>query len=82
MPPELANLMGPMGGGLAGAVAYVVVKLIEIKAGLPKLQADLDAVRQLHAACDQNVRQLQAQVAQLIAQLAAQSSGRNSPLEP
>jgi hypothetical protein len=39
-------------------------------------------VRQLHAACDQNVRQLQAQVAQLIAQLAAQSSGRNSPLEP
>jgi transcriptional regulator with AAA-type ATPase domain len=82
MPPELANLMGPMGGGLAGAVAYAVVKLIEIKAGLPKLQADLDAVRQLHAACDQNVRQLQAQVAQLIAQLAAQSSGRNSPLEP
>jgi transcriptional regulator with AAA-type ATPase domain len=81
MPPELANLMGPMGGGLAGAVAYAVVKLIEIKAGLPKLQADLDAVRQLHAACDQNVRQLQAQVAQLIAQLAAQSSGRN-PLEP
>jgi transcriptional regulator with AAA-type ATPase domain len=82
MPPELANLMGPMGGGLAGAVAYAVVKLIEIKAGLPKLQADLDAVRQLHAACDQNVRQLQAQVAQLIAQLATQASGRNSPLEP
>jgi transcriptional regulator with AAA-type ATPase domain len=81
MPPELANLMGPMGGGLAGAVAYAVVKLIEIKAGLPKLQADLDAVRQLHAACDQNVRQLQTQVAQLIAQLAAQASGRN-PLEP
>ena len=82
MPPELANLMGPMGGGLAGAVAYAVVKLIEIKAGLPKLQADLDAVRQLHAACDQNVRQLQAQVTQLIAQLATQASGRNSPLEP
>ena len=82
MPPELANLMGPMGGGLAGAVAYAVVKLIEIKAGLPKLQADLDAVRQLHAACDQNVRQLQAQVAQLIAQIATQASGRNSPLEP
>ena len=82
MPPELANLMGPMGGGLAGAVAYAVVKLIEIKAGLPKLQADLDAVRQLHAACDQNVRQLQAQVAQLIAQLATQASSRNNPLEP
>ncbi len=82
MPPELVNLMGPMGGGLAGAVAYVVVKLIEIKAGLPKLQADLDAVRQLHAACDQNVRQLQAQVAQLIAQIATQASGRSNPLEP
>jgi transcriptional regulator with AAA-type ATPase domain len=74
MPPELVNLMGPMGGGVAGAVAYAVVKLIEIKAGLPKLQADLDAVRQLHAACDQNVRQLQAQVAQLMAQLAAHAS--------
>ena len=71
MSPELVNLMGPMGGGVAGAVAYAVVKLIEIKAGLPKLQADLDAVRQLHAACDQNVKQLQAQVAQLITQLAA-----------
>jgi hypothetical protein len=74
MTPELMNLMGPMsGGGVAGAVVYAVVKLIELKAGLPKLQSDLDAVRQLHASCEANVAQLQAQVTQLIAQLAAQT---------
>ena len=80
MPPEVINLMGPMGGGgMAGAVVYAVIKLIELKAGIPKLQADLDAVRKLHEACEANVRQLQAQVTQLIAQIA---SGRSNPLEP
>jgi hypothetical protein len=73
MTPELVNLMGPMGGGgVAGAVVYAVIKLIELKAGLPKLQADLDAVRKLHEACEANVAQLQAQVTQLITQLAGQ----------
>jgi hypothetical protein len=80
MTPELMNLMGPMGGGgVAGAVVYAVVKLVELKAGIPKLQADLDAVRKMHEACETNVRALQTQVTQLIAQIA---SGRSNPLEP
>ena len=70
MPPELTQFLTPMGGGgIAGAVAYVVVKIVELKTGLPKLQAELDSVRQLHTACEANVRALQAQVAQLIEQL-------------
>jgi hypothetical protein len=80
MPPEVINMMGPMGGGgMAGAVVYAVIKLIELKAGIPKLQADLDAVRKMHEACEVNVRALQAQVTQLIAQIA---SGRSNSLEP
>jgi cell division protein FtsB len=63
--------MGPMGGGgAAGAIAYAVVKIVEVKTGLPKLQAELDAIRQLHTSCEANVRALQAQVTQLIDQLA------------
>jgi len=63
--------MGPMGGGgVAGAVAYAIVKIVELKTGLPKLQAELDAIRQLHTSCEANVRSLQAQVTQLIEQLA------------
>lgn len=70
MPPELSELFGPMsGGGVAGALAYAVIRLVEIKAGLPKLNADLEALRTLHLSCEANVRQLQAQVAQLISQL-------------
>jgi hypothetical protein len=70
MPPELVDFMGPMGGGgAAGAIAYAIVKIVELKTGLPKLQAELDSVRQLHTACEANVRALQAQVAQLIEQL-------------
>jgi hypothetical protein len=72
MPPELVDFMGPMGGGgAAGAIAYAVVKIVELKTGLPKLQAELEAVRKLHEACEANVRSLQAQVTQLIEQLAA-----------
>jgi hypothetical protein len=71
MPPELVDFMGPMGGGgAAGAIAYAVVKIVELKTGLPKLQAELEAVRKLHEACEANVRSLQAQVTQLIEQLA------------
>lgn len=71
MPPELVDFMGPMGGGgAAGAIAYSVVKIVELKTGLPKLQAELEAVRKLHEACEANVRNLQAQVTQLIEQLA------------
>ena len=71
MPPELVDFMGPMGGGgAAGAIAYAVVKIVELKTGLPKLQAELEAIRQLHTACEANVRSLQAQVTQLIEQLA------------
>lgn len=70
MPPELAQFLTPMGGGgVAGAVAYAIVKIVELKTGLPKLQAELDAVKQLHVACEANVRALQAQIAQLITQL-------------
>ena len=62
--------MGSMsGGGVAGAIAYAIVKIVELKTGLPKLQAELEAVRQLHTACEANVRSLQAQVTQLIEQL-------------
>jgi len=42
---------------------------VEVKTGLPKLQAELDAIRQLHTACEANVRALQAQVSQMITQL-------------
>lgn len=71
MPPELVDFMGPMGGGgAAGAIAWAIVKIVELKTGLPKLQAELDAIRQLHTACEANVRSLQAQVTQLIEQLA------------
>lgn len=71
MPPELVDFMGPMGGGgAAGAIAYAVVKIVELKTGLPKLQAELEAIRQLHTSCEANVRALQAQVTQLIEQLA------------
>ena len=71
MPPELVDFMGPMGGGgAARAIAYPVVKIVELKTGLPKLQAELEAIRQLHTACEANVRSLQAQVTQLIEQLA------------
>jgi transcriptional regulator with AAA-type ATPase domain len=70
MPPELSELLTPMGGGgVAGAVAYAIVRLVEIKAGLPKLNADLEALRTLHLSCEANVRQLQAQVVRLISQL-------------
>lgn len=70
MPPELAQFLTPMGGGgVAGAVAYAIVKIVELKTGLPKLQAEFDAVKQLHVACEANVRALQAQIAQLITQL-------------
>ena len=70
MPPELSELFAPMGGGgVAGAVAYAIVRLVEIKAGLPKLNADLEALRTLHLSCEANVRQLQAQVDRLISQL-------------
>jgi hypothetical protein len=70
MPPELSELLTPMGGGgVAGAVAYAIVRLVEIKAGLPKLNADLEALRTLHLSCEANVRQLQAQVDRLISQL-------------
>lgn len=70
MPTELSELLTPMGGGgVAGAIAYAVIRLVEIKAGLPKLNADLEALRTLHLSCEANVRQLQAQVAQLISQL-------------
>lgn len=70
MPLELSELLTPMGGGgVAGAIAYAVIRLVEIKAGLPKLNADLDALRTLHLSCESNVRQLQAQVAQLISQI-------------
>ena len=61
MPPELVDFMGPMGGGgAAGAIAYAVVKIVELKTGLPKLQAELEAIRQLHTSCEANVRALQA----------------------
>ena len=71
MPPELAQFLTPMGGGgVAGAIAYAVVKIVEVKTGLPKLQAELDAIRQLHTSCEANVKALQAQVTQLIDQLA------------
>ena len=71
MPPELVDFMAPMGGGgAAGAIAYAVVKIVELKTGLPKLQAELDAIRQLHTSCEANVKALQAQVTQLIDQLA------------
>ena len=71
MPPELAQFLTPMGGGgVAGAIAYAVVRIVEVKTGLPKLQAELDAIRQLHTSCEANVKALQAQVTQLIDQLA------------
>lgn len=71
MPPELIDLMGGMGGGgVAGAIAYAVVRIVEVKTGLPKIQAELEAVRKLHEACEANVRNLQAQLTQLIEQLA------------
>ena len=71
MPPELAQFLTPMGGGgVAGAIAYAVVRIVEVKTGLPKLQAELDAIRQLHTSCEANVRALQAQVTQLIDQIA------------
>lgn len=71
MPPEMIDLMSGMGGGgVAGAIAYAVVRIVEVKTGLPRIQAELDAVRKLHEACEANVRNLQAQLTQLIEQLA------------
>ena len=39
MPPELAQFLTPMGGGgVAGAIAYAVVRIVEVKTGLSVME--------------------------------------------
>ena len=67
---QLPELLAPMSGGsVAGAVAYAVIRWLELRAGLPQIQAELDRMRAAHAACEQRIidsdRECAARVARL-----------------
>jgi hypothetical protein len=67
---HLPDLLTPMGGGgAAGAIAYAVVRWLELRAGLPQIQSELERMRVSHAACEQRIadgdRECAARVARL-----------------
>lgn len=56
MEMEMLNLAGPLGGGgVAGVIAFTAIKIFEIKAGLPAIQAELDSIRRAHLACEERI---------------------------
>ena len=73
MPPEIIDAIGPLsGGGVAGAVAYAVVKLMEIRAGMPQLRAEVEQLRQGHASCEGRAARLEARIDELLDRLTGQ----------
>lgn len=53
---EMLNLAGPLGGGgVAGVIAFTAIKIFEIRAGLPAIQAELDSIRRAHLACEERI---------------------------
>jgi hypothetical protein len=70
MPPEIIDAIGPLsGGGVAGAVAYAVVKLMEIRAGMPQLRAEVEQLRQGHASCESRAARLETRIDELLDRL-------------
>lgn len=70
MPPELIEALGPLSGsGLAGAVAYVAVKALELRAALPQLRAEVESLRQGHAQCEERSARLESRVNELLDRL-------------
>ena len=70
MPPEILDAVGPLsGGGVAGAIAYAVVKLMEIKAAMPQLRAEVEQLRQGHAQCEARSARLEERVNALLDRL-------------
>ena len=56
MEMEMLNLAGPLGGGgVAGVIAFTAIKIFEIRAGLPAIQAELDSIRRAHLACEERI---------------------------
>lgn len=53
---EMLNIAGPLGGGgIAGVIAFTAIKIFEIRAGLPAIQAELDSIRRAHVACEERI---------------------------
>jgi hypothetical protein len=70
MPPEILDAVAPLsGGGVAGAIAYAVVKLMEIKAAVPQLRAEVEQLRQGHAQCEARSARLEERVNALLDRL-------------
>ena len=70
MPPEIIDAIGPLsGGGVAGAIAYAVVKLMEIRAGMPQLRAEVEQLRQGHASCEERSARLERRIDELLDRL-------------
>jgi hypothetical protein len=70
MPPEILDAVGPLsGGGVAGAIAYAVVKLMEIKAAVPQLRAEVEQLRLGHAQCEARSARLEERVNALLDRL-------------
>ena len=70
MPPEIIDAIGPLsGGGVAGAIAYAVVKLMEIRAGMPQLRAEVEQLRQGHAQCEGRAARLEQRIDELLDRL-------------
>lgn len=70
MPPEIIEAIGPLsGGGVAGAIAYAVVKVMEIRAGVPQLRAEVEQLRQGHASCEARAVRLEERIDELLDRL-------------
>ena len=70
MAPEIVEAIGPLsGGGVAGAVAYAVVKVLEIKAAVPQLRAEVEQLRQGHASCEGRAARLEQRIDELLDRL-------------
>jgi chromosome segregation ATPase len=70
MPPEILDAVAPLsGGGVAGAIAYAVVKLMEIKAAMPQLRAEVEQLRQGHAQCEARSARLETRIDELLDRL-------------
>jgi hypothetical protein len=70
MPPEILDAIGPLsGGGVAGAIAYVVVRALELRAKLPQLLAEIETVKQGHASCEERSARLERRIDELLDRL-------------
>lgn len=73
MPPEIIEAIGPLsGGGVAGAIAYAIVKVMEIKAQVPQLRAEVEQLRRGHLSCEERSARLEARIDELLDRVTGQ----------